>query len=134
VIGPVHLAPVALAAFVALSALGALGASACAARPRSETDEVTKAAEQRGRADAERYGCDACHAIGGSHDNRFAAAAPLDAAANSSLIAGTVPNTLENMTEWIQNPPRLKPGTAMPALALSADDARDIALYLYSLR
>ncbi|HEY8311117.1 MAG TPA: hypothetical protein VIG47_11205, partial [Gemmatimonadaceae bacterium] len=82
---------------------------------------------------AERYGCNACHAIGGLPDPTVVAAAPVTGIANRSYIAGTVPNTPDNLMKWIRFPREVKPHTAMPDLAVSANDARDIAIYLYSL-
>jgi cytochrome c len=36
--------------------------------------------------------------------------------------------------QWIRDPQHLKPGTAMPDLAVGERDARDIAAYLHTLR
>ncbi len=41
-----------------------------------------------------------------------------------------LPNTPENLVRWIQQPEQIRPGTAMPNLGISEDDARDIAAYL----
>ncbi len=88
----------------------------------------------RGKAESERYGCNACHAIGGLPDPTVAAVAPITGIANQAYIAGTLANTPANLVRWIQFPQETKPGTAMPDLAVSESDARDIATYLYSLR
>jgi len=48
-------------------------------------------------------------------------------------IAGeSIQNTPENLTRWIQDPPSLKPGTRMPNLGLTQQEARDLAAFLYS--
>jgi cytochrome c2 len=44
-----------------------------------------------------------------------------------------VPNTPENLMRWIRRPSDVVPGTAMPVLGLSEQDAKDIAAFLYSL-
>lgn len=88
----------------------------------------------RGKSESERYGCNACHAIGGLPAPTVAAVAPLTGIANQAYIAGTLANTPENLVKWIRFPQEAKPGTSMPDLAVSASDARDIATYLYSLR
>jgi cytochrome c len=51
-----------------------------------------------------------------------------------SYIAGEVPNAPATLTRWIESPQELVPGTAMPDLGASRDDARDMAAYLLSLR
>jgi cytochrome c1 len=59
------------------------------------------------------------------------AAPPLDHFYARSYIAGRLPNTEENLLKWIQDPQQIEPGTAMPNLGVSEDEARDIAAYLY---
>jgi cytochrome c oxidase subunit 2 len=51
-----------------------------------------------------------------------------------TLAAGILPNTLENMTAWLLDPPAIKPGVKMPALGLSEPEARAVAAYLLSLK
>jgi cytochrome c1 len=47
---------------------------------------------------------------------------------------GAVPNTsVADLAAWIQNPAALKPGTAMPTLGLSQDEATAAAAFLYSI-
>lgn len=48
---------------------------------------------------------------------------------------GPVPNNSpDDLAAWIQDPPSLKPGTAMPKLGLSAGDAAAAAAYLYAIQ
>jgi cytochrome c1 len=48
---------------------------------------------------------------------------------------GVVPNaSVDDLAKWIEDPPSLKPGTAMPKLGLSADEAAAAAAYLYSIQ
>jgi cytochrome c1 len=54
--------------------------------------------------------------------------------AERTFIAGEVPNTPENLVHWIKSPQSIEPGTAMPTLGLSDQQARDVAAYLYTLR
>jgi cytochrome c2/mono/diheme cytochrome c family protein len=47
---------------------------------------------------------------------------------------GVVPNTsVDDLSKWIMNPQALKPGTAMPTLGLSQDEATAAAAFLYSI-
>ncbi|MFY3549606.1 c-type cytochrome [Achromobacter insolitus] len=53
--------------------------------------------------------------------------------AQRPYIAGGVPNTPASMERWLRDPAAFKPGTAMPDLGLGAQEARDIAAFLYTL-
>jgi cytochrome c1 len=51
-----------------------------------------------------------------------------------TLAGGVVPNnSVDDLAKWIINPSALKPGTAMPTLGLSQDEANAAAAYLYSI-
>jgi cytochrome c1 len=52
--------------------------------------------------------------------------------AKRSLIAGSLPNTQDNLVRWIRNPQAIDPHTAMPAMGVSERDALDISAYLLS--
>lgn len=95
--------------------------------PRPSSD--TSIAE--GRRLIASYGCGACHSIPGVAGADARAAPPLDRFYERSYIAGRLPNTWENLIKWIQNPQQVEPDTAMPNLGVSADDAHEIAAYLY---
>ena len=59
---------------------------------------------------------------------------PLTGIASRAIIAGTVPNTPENLLRWIENPQAIQPGVAMPPLAnVDERTARDIVAYLETL-
>jgi cytochrome c len=77
------------------------------------------------------YGCGSCHAIPGIPGADAKAAPPLDYFYERSYIAGRLPNTEENLIHWLQDPQKVVPGNAMPDLGVSADEARDMAAYLY---
>jgi cytochrome c len=81
-----------------------------------------------------RYHCGTCHTIPGVAAARSRFAADLSGYGNRSYIAGHVPNTLAELTRWIQDPPSVVPGTLMPNLGVSSTDAREMASYLRSLR
>lgn len=89
---------------------------------------------RRGRAIIEAYGCGACHIIPGVPRAKGLVGPPLIYFGARTMIAGELPNTPENLERWLQNPRAVEPGTAMPDLGLSADQAEDITAYLYTLR
>ena len=44
------------------------------------------------------------------------------------------PNDPHHLVRWVMTPQEMKPGTAMPDLGLSEQQARDVAAYLYTLQ
>jgi len=42
-----------------------------------------------------------------------------------------LPNTEQNLVNWIRDPQQIEPGTAMPTLGVTEDDARAISAFLY---
>ena len=58
----------------------------------------------------------------------------LDAYGRRSYVAGVLPNYPDALVRWIVDPPAVKPGTAMPAMGVSAEDARHMAAYLYTIK
>ena len=59
---------------------------------------------------------------------------PLSGMARRTLIAGRLPNTPDNLVHWIMDPKSVHPRTAMPDMAVSEAQARDIVAYLWQLR
>jgi cytochrome c oxidase subunit 2 len=51
-----------------------------------------------------------------------------------TLGAGLVPNTPANVALWVKDPSAFKPGVKMPALGLTDDQARAVAVYLETLK
>jgi cytochrome c len=89
---------------------------------------------QRGRALLTQYQCGACHAIPGIAAARGNIAQPLFAWSRRSYIAGRLPNRPEVLARWIVDPPGMVPGTAMPRMGVTPDEARAMAAYLGTLR
>jgi cytochrome c2 len=78
-----------------------------------------------------RYGCGTCHVIPGLARARGMVGPPLTDFAHRTYIAGAVYNTPENLAAWIRLPDSVEPGTVMPTLGVSEQDARDMTAYLY---
>lgn len=89
---------------------------------------------RRGAAVIDRYGCGSCHTIPGVRNAKGMVGPPLLWWSRRTFIAGEVPNTPENLVRWVLAPQSVEPHTAMPALGLSDQQARDVAAYLYTLR
>ena len=88
----------------------------------------------RGRLLLAQYQCGSCHQIPGVDNARGMAGPGLDVFGRRSYVAGFLPNYPDALVRWIVDPPAVKPGTAMPAMGVSAQDARHMAAYLYSLK
>lgn len=80
------------------------------------------------------YGCHTCHVIPGVRNANSLAGPPLTAWAERSYIAGKLPNEPVHLVEWIRFPQQVEPGTAMPDMGVTAEDAQHMAAYLYTLR
>jgi cytochrome c1 len=89
-----------------------------------------------------QYGCGGCHTIPnipgaqgtiGPAEGRTADLPPISQ--RPMIAGGAVPNhSVDDLAKWIQNPAALKPGTAMPTLGLTQDQAEAAAAYLYTLQ
>jgi cytochrome c len=88
----------------------------------------------RGKRAIEAAGCGACHTIPGARYARGDVGPPLAGIGRRFIIAGKLANTPDNMIRWIEDPPAIEPGTAMPNLGVTSPMARDMAAYLYTLR
>jgi cytochrome c oxidase subunit II len=78
--------------------------------------------------------CAACHAIRGSDAAAQTAPDLTHIASRSTLGAGTLPNTADNLADWIRDPQRVKPGNQMPPNLLAADDLQALVAYMETLR
>jgi cytochrome c1 len=81
-------------------------------------------------------GCGSCHTIPNIPGASGTIGPNLDGVGGRTQIAGgAVPNNSPaDLAKWIQNPAALKPGTAMPTLGLSEQEAADAAAYLSTLK
>ena len=84
-------------------------------------------------------GCGGCHTIpnipgaAGTIGPNLGGTPPIGQ--RPTIAGGAVPNNSpDDLAKWILDPPSLKPGTAMPKLGLSADEAAAAAAYLYSIQ
>jgi cytochrome c2 len=88
----------------------------------------------RGRQLIQQYRCGACHTIPGVEDANGLVGPPLLWWGRRTYIGGELPNKPENLVRWLESPKSVEPGTAMPTLGLTEQQARDVAAYLYTLR
>ena len=100
------------------------------AAPPSDPDSA------RGAQAFAREGCIGCHTIRYGTQSVGGRIGPdlTHVGSRRTIAAGTLDNTLGNMTGWISNPQAIKPGNDMPVLPLDADSLRSLATYLESLK
>jgi cytochrome c2 len=109
-------------------------AGACGRAAADEPRTAGVGNPERGRTAIARYGCGTCHLVPGIRDAVGLVGPPLMHWSRRGYIAGRLPNTPADLVHWIVAPQAIEPGTAMPMLGISVDEARDIAAYLYTLR
>jgi cytochrome c2 len=88
----------------------------------------------RGKIALEQYACASCHVIPGVIAPPGRVGPTLVNMGDRSIVAGLLANTPEKMVAWIRHPQKVSPGTAMPDMGVSEQDARDMAAYLEKLR
>ncbi|VTU39318.1 Cytochrome c oxidase subunit 2 precursor [Variovorax sp. PBL-H6] len=88
----------------------------------------------RGRDLFMRSSCAMCHAIDGTSAQAMRGPNLTHVAGRGTLAAGALPNTPEDLKRWISDPQQIKPGTNMPATALSREDMDALVGYLQTLR
>jgi cytochrome c len=77
--------------------------------------------------------CSSCHVIPGVPGAYGDIGPSLKGVARRPLIAGKLPNNGPNMVRWLMHPQQVSPGTSMPELGLTSDQAGKIAAYLATL-
>jgi cytochrome c oxidase subunit 2 len=78
--------------------------------------------------------CAGCHTIRGSDAAGQTAPDLTHIASRSTLGAGSLPNTPDDLADWIRDPQRVKPGNQMPPNPLADDDLHALVAYLETLR
>jgi cytochrome c1 len=81
-------------------------------------------------------GCGGCHTIPGVAGAVGTVGPNLAGVASRTKIAGGAVdnNGPDDLKKWIMDPPAQKPGTAMPKLGLTDDEATKIAAFLSTLK
>jgi cytochrome c oxidase subunit 2 len=87
-----------------------------------------------GREVVERGPCALCHTVRGTTAGAVTGPDLTHVASRSTLAAGRLPNTPEQMEQWINDPQHFKPGNKMPAVPLDASQLRAVVAYMETLR
>ena len=78
--------------------------------------------------------CAVCHSISGTEARGTVGPGLSHFKSRSSIAAGTLSNTRENLTRWIRNPAAYKPGVRMPAVAIDDTELATLVAYLETLK
>lgn len=100
---------------------------------RAETLARFRGDPARGKALLGEFGCASCHRIPGIPGPDGAVGPPLTRWAERQFISGRLVNTPAALAAWIVNPRAIDPATAMPVLGVTAEQAGEMAAYLYTL-
>jgi cytochrome c1 len=102
--------------------------------PPDRTPTVGDVDLRHGRRLVVDKGCVACHTFPDVAWPRGGLGPDLHNFGHQGLIAGQLPNQPGVLMQFIRNAPALVPGTAMPAIAMSDQEARDVTAYLLQLK
>jgi len=88
---------------------------------------------KQGRQRLTQYGCGGCHIIPGVPGAVGRVGPSLENIHQQMFIAGSLTNDMERLSLWIQSPQKISPGSAMPDLGVTPEEAKDMAAYLYQV-
>lgn len=102
------------------------------AKLQARVEAMTGGSVARGKLAFARYGCGGCHTLSGIPQAHGSVGPPLDGVGGRGIIAGKLENKPDNLEQWLQDPQKITPGTAMPNLGVTPADSRDLAALLYT--
>ncbi len=102
--------------------------------PPDRTPTLGEADVKRGRQLVTDKGCVACHSFPDVKWPRGGLGPSLEHFGRQGLIAGRLPNQPGVLVQFVRNAPAHVPGTAMPAIPMTDQEARDVAAYLIQLQ
>ena len=102
--------------------------------PPDRTPTLGDASAATGRRLVSEKGCVACHIFPDVTWPRGGLGPSLEGFARQGLIAGRLPNQPGVLMQFVRNAPALVPGTAMPSILMTDQEARDVTAYLLTLK
>jgi cytochrome c oxidase subunit II len=107
--------------------------AAWATRQQQPAQPTTELAQQGAEVLAQNA-CVGCHTIAGTIAQGKVGPDLSHFGSRTTLAAGILQNTPENLARWLRNPQAVKPGNLMPNLNLSDQDIAALVAYLDSLK
>jgi len=108
-----------------------LALAACSGAAETPTRAVPSGDPARGFQIINEVGCGSCHDVPGLDWPRGQVGPPLTGLGDRALIGSGLPNRPETLIPYLTNAPAVDPGSSMPPMPISEEEARDIAAYLY---
>ncbi|MFT4956237.1 MAG: sulfur-oxidizing protein SoxX [Brevundimonas sp.] len=108
-----------------------LALAACSGAAETQTRTVPSGDPDRGLQIMSEAGCGACHEVPGLDWPRGQVGPPLSGMGGRALIGSGLPNRPENLIPYLINAPAVDPGSAMPPMPITEEEARDVAAWLY---
>lgn len=109
----------------------ALAGAGCGGGADAEPRRIPSADPARGLQVARDAGCGACHDIPRIDWPRGRVGPPLAGLGGRALIGSGLPNRPETLIPYLRDAQSVDPGSPMPPMPLSLEEARDVAAYLY---
>ncbi len=82
----------------------------------------------------QQRGCAGCHTITGTAAQGRVGPDLTHVGSRTTIAAGLLENTPQNLSAWLRDPPGVKPGARMPNLNLSEEELGALVAYLQSLK
>ena len=99
------------------------------AQPQPATELALQGGEVFGRS-----ACIGCHTISGTTAQAQIGPDLSHFGSRTTLASGILPNTPENLADWLRDPQAAKPGNLMPNLHLRPTEVEALVEYLHSLK
>jgi cytochrome c oxidase subunit 2 len=99
-----------------------------------QQQQLPQAGASAGRRLFESTACVNCHTISGTPAKGRFGPDLTHLMSRDTIASGAANNTHEMLSLWIRNPDAIKPGSKMPAMGLSDQDASAVTEYLETLR
>ena len=101
---------------------------------RSQQQPVARnVSADRGREVFESLACINCHTVAGTPATGRFGPDLTHLMSRTTIASGAVPNTRDNLRQWVADPDAFKPGSLMPSMHLSAQQLDQITDYLMTL-
>ena len=97
----------------------------------ADTPDAQGYKQEQGKTLMITKGCSSCHQLTKLPAAKGLVGPPLDNMAAQSYIAGVLPNSRENLTQFLLEPQKFHADTAMPTPDITQQEARRLADYLW---
>ncbi|QHJ13797.1 Cytochrome c oxidase subunit 2 [Paraglaciecola mesophila] len=97
----------------------------------AETPEALRERQEQGKTLMITKGCSSCHQLTKLPPAKGLVGPPLDNMAAQSYIAGVLPNSRENLTQFLLDPQKFHADSAMPTPDITQQEALRLVDYLW---